>query len=383
MKNTYFFALGTHPELSHSEIKAVLARLDFEFEIKFFSTQILIIETKKPIDKNIIGQFGGVIKFGEIINETNKNTFNDQILLKIIPENFPKVFFGISIYSERFETPVKLGLKIKKLLKDDGIASRFVTSKENPLSSVVVKKNKLTEDNGVEIILIKTAEKIYIGKTLSIQDFEKYSRIDYGRPIRDEIAGMLPPKVAQIMINLAEVKLDQTIFDPFCGNGTILQMAALLGYKNLIGSDVDENQIKSCKTNNDWLKQNFSLDFDAELKTVDARNLTKEIKPNSIDAIITEPYLGAPLRGSESEDFIKKQISELSDLYKKSFEQFEKVLKKDGKVVIIIPQFKIQNTWYSFDLQSLISNLFTPSGRWQYSRQGQKVIREIYLLKKQ
>jgi hypothetical protein len=39
---------------------------------------------------------------------------------------------------------------------------------------------------------------------MALQDFESYSKRDYGRPARDPRTGSLPPKLAQILINLAE-----------------------------------------------------------------------------------------------------------------------------------------------------------------------------------
>ena len=73
------------------------------------------------------------------------------------------------------------------------------------LASVVVTKNLLLE-KGAEICIIGGKEKVYTAKTLVVQDFEDYGRRDYQRPVRDEQQGMIPPKVAQIMLNLSGVK---------------------------------------------------------------------------------------------------------------------------------------------------------------------------------
>ena len=79
----------------------------------------------------------------------------------------------------------------------------------------------------MEIVVIKGHDKVFIGKTVAIQDIENYTKRDYERPARDAKTGMLPPKLAQIMINLGGLtKIDHdqeethavqhTLYDPFC-----------------------------------------------------------------------------------------------------------------------------------------------------------------------
>ena len=58
----------------------------------------------------------------------------------------------------------------------------------------------------------------FLGQTLVVQPFKVLSKRDFGRPARDDHSGMLPPKLAQIMINLARRNDDistKTILDPF------------------------------------------------------------------------------------------------------------------------------------------------------------------------
>jgi tRNA G10 N-methylase Trm11 len=58
---------------------------------------------------------------------------------------------------------------------------------------------------------------------------------------------MIPPKLAQVMINLARRDeadfQDKILFDPFCGSGTILMEAYLMGIKNIIGSDLSDREL--------------------------------------------------------------------------------------------------------------------------------------------
>ncbi|MEM2105113.1 MAG: DNA methyltransferase [Candidatus Bathyarchaeia archaeon] len=43
----------------------------------------------------------------------------------------------------------------------------------------------------------------------------------------------MPPKLARCMVNLAKPEKEETVFDPFCGTGSMLIEAALMGFKVL------------------------------------------------------------------------------------------------------------------------------------------------------
>ena len=117
------------------------------------------------------------------------------------------------------------------------------------LSSVVVEQNKLTTAQGAEIVIVQFDKKLFLGKTIAVQPFKELSFRDYGRPARDDYSGMLPPKLAQIMLNLSGAKPADTILDPFCGSGTILTEAMLMGYQDLVGSDVSSKAIEDTGKN--------------------------------------------------------------------------------------------------------------------------------------
>lgn len=75
------------------------------------------------------------------------------------------------------------------------------------------------------------------------------------------------------------------------------------------------------------------------------KGLTHKLQANSIDAIITEPYLGKPLTGRETKWFLQNQARELTKLYFAAFQVFQKILKPGGVVVFITPSFKHRDGW--------------------------------------
>ena len=393
----YFFILGNNPTLSLAEISAI-------FDLSknkglFVVPNIFILDTEKDIKPTeLIKRLGGTIKIGIINDKINPN--NQTIINKandLIDEHNKegKFKFGFSNYGNQKINLKPIGMEIKKYLKEQSVSCRWITSKEKTLSSVVVEQNKLTS-KGIEIVFIPNAEnnkEIFIGKTLAVQPFKELSYRDYGRPARDDESGMLPPKLAQIMINLVQAKLEDIILDPFCGSGTIITENLLMGYKNLIGSDVSEKAVADTKKNISWITKNWKLEIGKlEIYQQDSTKLSKIIKPESIDVIVTEPFLG-PQRGKID---IKKTVPELEQLYNKSLKEFNKILKANGRVVMIWPIFlKANSTKLNLDLNGfkiikplpeyLINNKdlkITPRNTIIYGRQGQKIWREIVVLEK-
>lgn len=363
--NKYVFILGRNPELSIAEIKAVLLSSKL---VKQTST-FLILENKDFDCQQLLNQLGGTIKIGEILSDKIDKAIIVENLLK--QKSGGKLNFGLSYYDSKKD---QLGMAVKRQLKDKGVSSRLVTSKDKTLSSVVVSKNKCHE------FLILNNE--WLAKTCGVQDFEEYSKRDYGRPVRDTKSGTLPPKLAKIMINLAQVSKASIILDPFCGSGTILQEALVMGYKNIIGSDISQKAIDDTNSNLEWLTKSYQLKAKSyKIVQSDVRNLSQKVK--TVDAIVTEPYLGPALKGGESKKEIEKIIKELEELYLSAFEEFTKVLKSGGKVVIIFPWFKKYNL--SIEILSAIKKLgFSQLNKEElvYSRPDQKVWRKVFVFKK-
>ncbi len=414
----YFFILGSNPTLSTAEISAVfgLGVKETKFPIgNLVSENVLIMETDEGVDaRKIIKKLGGTVKIGIInykLRIRNEKELRNK-LIKLIDTNKikGKFKFGISCYGKSKFNIKPLAMEIKKYLRENGISSRWVMSREPVLSSVVVEQNGLVDD-GMEIILFNPPypplqggqQSIFIGQTLAVQPFKELSFRDYGRPARDDYSGMLPPKLAQIMINLAIAPLIRgdggIILDPFCGSGTILTEVILMGYKNIIGADISKKAVNDTQKNIEWIIKNYELRItNCELFNRSVLELSKFIKPNSINAIVTEPYLGPP-RGKVD---LKKIKRELENLYSKSLVEFKKILKPNGRIVMVWPVFltthSSQLTAQNFIMPRLngfkIINPIPESLRKNkiikltnrntiiYGREGQKIWREIIILKK-
>lgn len=397
----YFFVLGNNPKLSLAELSALFPNNKWELGA-FWA----LSDFPQELDVNkLISVLGGTIKIGEIskiINLANRHALA-SFLKKDLREKAEqkkdggKFNFGFSFYGQQKIAGdfFKLGLAIKKDLKQAGISSRMVVSREVTLSSVVVEQNKLI-DQGQEICLISTKNKVYVGKTLAVQDFKALSKRDFGRPNRDDYSGMLPPKLAQIMINLARRDdknfAKKIIFDPFCGSATVLMEAYLMGFKNIIGSDLSAKAIFDSEKNIAWL-----LDLKKEKEKIkfnifqsDVLNLDSHLKKESIDYIVCEPYLGP------SRDYKKFEevVLELNELYSKALPVLYNLLSPKGRLCMIWPHFRVGGkTWevrphiFKFKRRAVLK-YETSEGQKEkqeslvYGRPEQKVWREIIILEK-
>lgn len=307
MKN-YLFVLGNAPELANEELAAIWPNYQIS---------------------------GGLVKVAEI--------FDSSIVDELSENKKPgeRIIFGIS-----GEGPDPR--EIKEELESRGYKARFILPKDGvELSSVVVAKQQVEE-----IYLIGDLK----AKTIWVQDFEEWSRRDYGRPEVEAHIGMLPPKVARMMVNIAG---GGTILDPFCGVGTILAEAYSTNHQ-IFGSDISSDQLAKTKKNLDWLGAKYQLFRE------DARKISQKLAPNCVSSVVTEPYLGP--------DDPKK----LAELYSSCLADWQKVLKPGGKVVMAMP-FLVDPDHIGID-KVKIMGYSVSSGPLPYFRPRAVVKRYIYVL---
>ncbi|PIR96149.1 MAG: hypothetical protein COT92_02735 [Candidatus Doudnabacteria bacterium CG10_big_fil_rev_8_21_14_0_10_42_18] len=426
----YAFILGRVHTLSLAELFAVLEKPDSSLgldggpiKVLDASWEVLVIETTKQINtENLQTRLGGIVKILRIIDvipKREKDSVNFAVKHYFKPGTLKNEFFkeykgkkqfGVSIYLldetiKAFGEPKRIGMMIKNTLTEGGSSVRVALPEFNSLSlaSVVVTKNLLLE-KGAEICLIAGKEKVYTAKTLTVQDFEDYGRRDYQRPTRDvDNMGMLPPKVAQIMLNLSQLPKNSQILDPFCGLGTILQEGMLLGYK-MLGSDISKTAIHGSEQNLEWFRNRYKISrgkYHVEIS--DARKVSGLLNDREIAGVVTEGSLGPLYSTFPKETEIHKNFQNLEKLYKESFSDFSKFLQEKAKIIICLPAYKKSRDNYllfptldwakelGYTLLDLIPKKvakqmkflkLTERGGAIYDRKDQVVAREIVILQK-
>ncbi len=361
--STYIFILGKGRELSLAELEARYP--DGEFTIA--SSDFAVLDTKQKIDQSEFDKLGGVIKAGEVVSESGKNNLPDELVRLLTSRHTGgKLNYGISLYGWSEKHLRSLLLDLKKKLRKEGVSSRFANQNFINISTA---QHKGLKKKGIEMIVAKDGDRFLIAEVIAVQDIDAYSERDYEKPFRDMKVGMLPPKLAQIMINLAGD--GQKIWDPFCGGGVLVMEGLLMGHE-MMGSDIDLRALEGAKENVAWLGEK------ADLFSHDA---TRPIKDKKFDAIVCEGYLGPPQTRVRSADELKPLIKELDKLYVGFFNALKEI-KFKGPIVIALP-FYLLRDGVELDLNLTVKNIEKLGFKLnpkilKYARPDQMVGRGIY-----
>ena len=369
LSNNYAFILGREELIALAELESVLDRQGFSYSIFSVAKNIAFINITGQEISNVADLtkiLGGTLKIFYL--EERSDSLVDSVFALIKDralEQGRKLDFGVSVFSSGPDLGKinRMGLVVKKRLQADGLSARFVQSKEPILSTILSLKNKLAE-RGAEIGIFTD----FLGRLIAVNNPEEWSKRDYEKPAGDKYSGMVPPKLARMMVNLAlgslgfrvkskEVKAlneDQPdevvetlntkpstpnclVFDPFCGSGNILMEALLLGC-DVFGSDVSEKAVKDTKDNISWLNaESQTLEPSSEVVVADAtdellvNNLITTAKNYGCLAVVAEPYLGKPKKIKPTFRAAETEYMEIKELYIKFLINFSKLKAMDFK----------------------------------------------------
>jgi len=347
----YIALIGREKHLAYAELESVFG------DIQKLGQDAVMLDTQHDID---LTQLGSVIKIAQILNQSISLESLPSEIITNLTQHFQStqvgsIDFGISVYDKSFSEKAysRLLINSKKQLKNQGIKCRFVTTKNMQLNAAQVKHNGLIK-NGVEFIIIQDQGKYLLAKTTQIQDIDKYSERDFGRPNRNMKVGMFPPKLAQIMINLAQPSLTTTVFDPFCGSGVVLQ-ESLLRHLSAWGSDNSENEIQASKQNIEWLINKYNLAASHHLFLADATKLTQS--PDTHYCIVSEGYLGEMLSIAPSSTQIASLEQELARLYLQFLTAITHLQNSPQSVVITLPCWQTKDSLIMLKIVDQIINL--------------------------
>ena len=237
---------------------------------------------------------------------------------------------------------------------------------------------------------------VFHGKTYK-QNIKAYTKREFQKPVVDAKSGLLPVKLAKMMVNLSFTKdRVKLLYDPFCGGGTISNEANLMGIKT-IGSDIDKRTIQSAQKNAAWLSGQYHIpETEHQFFVMDVRELNINLlKQKKIDAIVTEPFLGKPLTAPlKLNNADKQNMDSVNAIITESLLQFSSILETGKRAIIIIPCFRtsrglqkleISKTFnkYSFKKVDLLKDLYIDKAQeLLYFRPRAFVLREIFILEK-
>lgn len=329
-----------------------------------------MLTLNQAFDQQAFNRLGGQIKAGEVFKTVSQKDLVASITDHLSEDHYSgKLNYGISVYGWSERNLRLLLLELKKEFKRREVSSRFANQGFLNLS-VAQHKGLL---GGKELLVCKDGNDYHLAEVIAVQDIDAYSRRDFDKPFRDMKVGMLPPKLAQVMINLAGDA--KSVWDPFCGGGVLIMEGVLMGLK-MFGSDINGETLEGAQHNVDWIEREFRVKASAKLFVHDA---TKPLPKIHFDAIVCEGYLGPPQNDFRSRHFLDSLISELNDLYTRFFEALKKGGFK-GPVVIAMPFFRDRtgDVYLAGAIKRIAELGYKEDLRMQYSRSDQLVGRDIF-----
>ncbi len=308
---SYCAFLGHQPHISIAELQAVLPGLKVTRKI---GNLVAIFDVPEKIDPKMLPTWGGTMLLAKELSEKPSPNFNNipKQLSDTVADVKGKVTFSLRCDGLDKMTVHRLYRDCKDALRKAGKPARYVGTDTVPAATVLIHElDLLSGKHGCEIVLLKRDDWVWAGQTISAHDPNSYTKRDIQKPARDMHIGMLPPKLAQVMLNFGQWLVESkkpkdekkpkkpaplTVLDPFCGSGVVLMEAILRGWP-VLGSDTSLKAVNSAERNLDWMRKEWSI-----LKRDVASTLWKQdaAKPFELkelpDVVVTETTLGESLQ---------------------------------------------------------------------------------------
>lgn len=391
----YVAIAGRQPLISLAEIQAL-----YDKAARLVGKKLVFFEIDEDGEENIspdINRLGGSLKLGRFFDTDFSKLA--KFLATAHPEG--KITLGISDFSKQKKSGLakQKSMELKRNLAKMGRSVRVITSNEPEISSATAHHNQLGEKAGCfEIFLID--REIYL--SLGTQNITAYTERDQARPARDAKVGMLPPKLAQILINLCgKLPEEARVLDPFCGTGVVLQEAAIMGYVPY-GTDLNERMVEYSKKNLSWLfnehnQKRFKIlpgliqKKDQILNAISVGDATNFTWEGEIDAVAFEGYLGAPMSKPPVDIKFKTEKAKCREIAIGFLKNITPQIKSGTPVVMALPAWLRENGKYAgLNILDEIQEMGYNFEKFQdlsqsdllYYREGQIVAREIIVIRK-
>lgn len=255
-------------------------------KIKFFNNTFLVIQTFE----SIIGD----TPIEEMINSTDLN--DNKIFLNYIKsKKFAKTFHIFSLIENQL------------ISVDKKVLGRFENKLEK-LTRLRVEFGKKVAN--LEFWFLYRTEKIGFFMLRITKNKKKLEK------------GELRPELTNILCLACEPKEDDVFLDPFCGSGAIpLERSRIANFKGIFASDKDEEITRNLKEeikniNNKKLNKSFFV------KKIDFLN--NNFDDGYFSKIVTDPPWG-----------FFETIDNLNKFYNDTIGEMQRVIKKDGIIVIL------------------------------------------------
>ena len=407
---SYCAFLGHQPHLSIAELAAVVPGFDLT---RVIDQSVAVFSCPNDIPDGTYETLGGTVFLAkQIISDDIDLTDVPQIAVNELSSVRGKIVFSLRCSGVAKKHIKELYRRIKDQLRNGGRTSRYIGSEKKAAFPIqLYDENILSGKKGCEIVILQDKNDLWVGRTIAAQDIEAYSKRDMEKPVRDTTVGLLPPKLAQVMLNfgvwLTEDESKPTkkkgkkppvsVYDPFCGTGVIPMESMLRGCPTY-ASDLAKKAVTGCTKNIDWLRKEQKILKKDVPSIVWKHDVTtpldqKDVLKDPPDVVVTETTLGPPLTKEPTQKDLKKIVKEAEEL-ESAFLQSIRDSLPGTPIVCMWPVWNLkkdkvylESIWEALDSAGYRATLppgISPTVKNRlsliYRRPGQIVGREIVLL---
>jgi tRNA (guanine10-N2)-dimethyltransferase len=282
---------GEHPDLPTAEVIGAIEAENIGFSIYDQFDQILVIEVPE-------------------INISQMSTLADRLamtwhIIEVLGisgaefEDILKMAEGIEFADQSSKT---YNIRAKKIKRKSQISSEEI---ERGIGKILYDKGFKADLKAPDIRYraIISDSKCIFGKVLECVNRSVFeTRNPQNKPFF--YPGVLMPRLARAVVNIARVRQNDVVLDPYCGTGGMIVEAGLIGAE-AVGCDVQKMILKGAKLNLDY----YAVDYSVFLQ--DAGDMA--IKDNCVDIVLTDPPYGrsALIQARSLEELMMHSLGEI------------------------------------------------------------------------
>lgn len=335
----YFAILGNHTTIAQEELQLCNPTI-YKKE-----SSLIFFDTTKP---EKLDQLWWIIKRGKCVTE--------QELLPILQST--KILW---IHDN------KLWMQRKK---DFGIKRFKQTARNHTDRDVQNKWNEI-------ITFPQDIEGYTYWHVQGYQPIYLYEVIDFQKPGRSMQMGMMPAKLATMMINIWlyyswDLSTNDRLYDPFCGSWTTLFLANNKGI-NALGSDIETEYVEK---NIDRRKYKKALATTAKYEYREHDATQPFTTDKNIKLIVSEWRLWPIITEQSSSQSILDAQQEVKNLYSLFLQTTQSTI-PEATIVITVPHYQWVLNTIAQELQITAKNYNTKIITEVYKRPKQQVWRQI------
>ncbi len=288
-----FILFPVFGKLSTLELQSIKEQGSLDFAIVSASDHECHVECDRSVAVALIQRVGGFFKIAR-----NLGSSRDQALQNLETPDKPKFNWTVSSYGADDEDIEETKSVLQDYLKSIGLGkSRYLNPRafsvrsmsESGIQIQELKLKTLYESvlypggkvpPGLDFIIDRrpTSAPVF-AQTIGSSDVLGFEKRDLSRSYQDPTVTM-GPRLARLLVNLSMTKSNGTILDPFCGLGTILQEAMVLGY-DVVGVDISRSKVERTMANLSWIAKTYNnaKKLKVEVKRGDSLRISKEALP--------------------------------------------------------------------------------------------------------